>query len=138
MRHTTTTTTTQCNSRDYHSASHTTEPQSYAMTVNDTALTSIACTPLPHSIVCVHAHTHTRTCTRTRTHTHTHTCTYLITTQCKLQSAPMCLRTLVHKWASWHRKHHHQCKLQVMTTKSANEVFALVEDRKTPYMGKYT
>ena len=80
------------------------------------ALTSITYTPLPHSLCThTHAHTHThthmhrRTHTQTHTHkhiyTHTHKCIDTTTTQCKLQSAPMCLCTLVCKRASWHRKY---------------------------------
>ena len=50
-------------------------------------------------------YTHTHTHTNIHTHTNKHTCIHTsITTQCKLQSAPMCLCTLVQKWASWHRK----------------------------------
>ena len=41
------------------------------------------------------------------------------------------LCTLVRKWANWHSKKH-QCMSQVVTTTSAREVFALVDNRKTP------
>ena len=36
----------------------------------------------------------------------------------------------ISKWASWHKKNLYQCQLQVMTTMSASEGFALVDDRK--------
>ena len=63
MTHTSTTTTTD-------SASHTTEPQFNTMTHS---LTSITCTPLPHSVVHTHTHTHTHTHVRARIHTTTTT-----------------------------------------------------------------
>ena len=86
-------------------------------------MTSITCTSLPYSVVSVHTHT--------QTHKYTHTCIHTTTTtQYKLGRTPMCLCTLGRKWASWHKKHR-QCKLQVMNTMSANEVFALVDSKNT-------
>ena len=115
------------NSRDYHTVQvkpQSTIPQSFTMTYAHTAW-------LPshvyhwHTVLRVHIHTHTHTA---YTHTHCHHIHHHTVQIAK------CTNVFVHisKWASWHWKHHHQCKLQVMTIMSASEVFALVNGRNTP------
>ena len=85
--------------------------------INDTTLTSITCIHHSHTVLCAYTHVHT---------------------QCKLQSTPMCLCTLVRKWpGQLALKKHHRCKFQVMTTTSASEIFAVVNERKTPYIYIY-
>ena len=74
---------------------------------------------------CTHMHTYQQFI-YTHYHCHHHT------VQVAMRMHPY---VFVHisKWASWHNyKEHHQCKLQVMTTMSAGEVFVLVDGRKTP------
>ena len=136
----------------------------YAITLNDTALTSIACIQLPHSVVCVHAHTHTHSSMYYASSTNTllkednlwwsirvypkqwPLLVHSLSDECvswanrnTWTGTPMGLCTLVHKWASWHRKNTTSAKLQVMTTTSTSEAFALaiVDDREnTIYYGQ--
>ena len=84
--------------------------------------------PLPLAHIHVHKHTHTHTRARTNMymyrislHGHYH----------QHHTVQVAMHAHVHiKFASCHRKNHHQCKVQVMPTASACEVFALIDGRK--------
>ena len=74
----------------------------------------------------LHRHTHTHTKQQAYTHHHQHHHNHHHTVQ-----VAMHVHVFMHisKWASWHTKDL-QCKLQVMTTVSASEVFTILNDRK--------
>ena len=82
-----------------HNASHTVEPYNSPIIYHDTHIYS---PDLNHVYTTDTTYTHTNTHTHIHMHAHTHTCihTTTTTTQCKIQSTPICLHTLVRKWAS--------------------------------------
>ena len=93
---------------------------------------------LPHNAIPLQSPNYGHDCHRqtAKDHCHgvvlTHTHMYTYHHRQRVQAA-MHTNVFVYtsKWASWHKKHH-QCKLHVITTASASEVFVLVDDRKTP------